>query len=71
MRILSILSGIAVLLTTIAYAHLLHHHLMNSFSENLHNAAFLAGWTAGAVVGVFALIGGCLLLKGLPRASNK
>jgi hypothetical protein len=64
MRTLSILSGIAVLLTTIAYGHLLHHHLMHSFSENLHNPAFLAGWAAGAIVGIFALIGGFLLLKG-------
>jgi hypothetical protein len=63
MRILNILSGIAVLLTTLAYGHLLHHYFTHASHEDMHNAAFLAGMAAAVVVGIFSLIGGCLLVR--------
>lgn len=62
MRTLSILSGIAVLLTTIAYAHLLHRFLVTARHEGA-DWTFWAGWSAAVGVGIFSFIGGCLLLK--------
>jgi hypothetical protein len=62
MRILNILSGLAVLFTTLAYAHLLHHYYLNA-GEAAHSPPFLAGMGIGIVVGIFSLIGGCLLLR--------
>jgi hypothetical protein len=50
MRIVNILSGLAVLFTTLAFAHLLHHY-------------FLAGIGIGVVIGIFSFVGGCLLLR--------
>jgi Na+/proline symporter len=64
MRILNILSGIAVLLTTLAFAHLLHHYFSIAAShDDVHNPAFLAGMAAGVVVGVLSFVGGFLLLR--------
>jgi hypothetical protein len=62
MRILNILSGLAVLFTTLAFAHLLHHYFLNA-GEAAHSPPFLAGMGIGVVVGVLSLIGGCLLLR--------
>src|ERR1700675_4043865 len=61
MRIVSILSGLAVLFTTLAFGHLLHHYFVNA-GEAAHSPPFLAGMAIGIVVGIFSLIGGCLLL---------
>ena len=63
MRILNILSGVAVLLTTLAFGHLLHRYFMGGSPADVHDPAFLAGMAAGAVVGIFSFIGGCLLLR--------
>jgi hypothetical protein len=63
MRILHILSGIAVLLTTLAFGHLLHRYFVNAPHGAVHDTAFLAGMAAGVVVGIFSFIGGCLLLR--------
>ena len=64
MRILTIVSGLAVLLTTLAFGHLLHHYFSVAAShDDVHNPAFLAGITAGVVVLILSLIGGCLLLR--------
>jgi hypothetical protein len=62
MRIVNILSGLAVLFTTLAFAHLLHQYFLNA-GEAAHSPPFLAGMAIGAVVGVFSFIGGCLLLR--------
>src|SRR5260370_40503187 len=62
MRIVSILSGIAVLFTTLAFGHLLHHYFVNA-GEAAHSPPFLAGMAIGIVVGIFSLIGACLLLR--------
>ncbi len=64
MRILNILCGIAVLLTSLAFAHLLHHYyFIGASHDDVHNPAFLAGMAAGVLVGIFSFVGGCLLLR--------
>jgi uncharacterized membrane protein YqjE len=63
MRILNILSGLAVLFTTLAFAHLLHHLSLHATHDDVHSLAFLAGMAALVVVGILSFIGGCLLLR--------
>jgi hypothetical protein len=63
MRILNILSGIAVLLTTLAFGHLLHHHFLGASHGDIQSLAFWAGMATAVVVGIFSLIGGCLLMR--------
>ncbi len=63
MRILNILSGLAVLFTTLAFAHVLHHHFLHASHDDVHSLTFLAGMATLVVVGVLSLIGGCLLLR--------
>ena len=63
MRILNILSGVAILLTTLAFGHLLHRYFVGASSADVHDSAFLAGMAAGVAVGIFSFIGGCLLLR--------
>jgi hypothetical protein len=55
MRILNILSGLAVLFTTLAFAHLLHHYYINA-GEAAHSPSFMAGMPIGIVVGIFSFI---------------
>ena len=62
MRILNILSGLAVLFTTLAFAHLLHHYYINA-GEAEHSPPFMAGMAIGIVDGIFSFIGGCLLIR--------
>ena len=62
MRILNILSGLAVLFTTLAFAHLLHHYFLKA-GEAAHSPPFLVGMGIGVVVDVFSFIGGCLLIR--------
>ena len=60
MAIVQKLSGVAVLLLTLHFTHLLHH----AYAEWRHDSSyFWAGMAAGVVVWVFSLIGGVLLLK--------
>src|SRR5437660_4250171 len=62
MRILNILCGIAVLLTSLAFAHLLHHYyFIGASHDDVHNPAFLAGMAAGVFVGIFSFVVGCRL----------
>jgi hypothetical protein len=63
MRILNIMCGLAVLLTTLAFGHLIHHFFTHSPAEALHQPAFWAGMSFAVVVGIFAFIGGCLLIR--------
>jgi hypothetical protein len=62
MRILNALSGLSVLLTTLAFAHLLHHYYINA-GDTAHSPPFLAGMIFGAIVLILSFLGGCLLLR--------
>ena len=63
MRILNILCGMAVLFTTLALAHLIHHHAGHASRSDFHSPAFLASFVAAVAVAILSLIGGCLLIR--------
>jgi len=63
MRVLNITCGMAVLLTTIAFAHLLQHHFINASSTDLHDPTFVVLFATAVGVGILAVVGGFLLLK--------
>lgn len=63
MRLLNIASGIAVLLTTFAFAYMLHH-FQTQAGQDVHNPLFITGMVVGIVVGIFSLLGAFLLFRG-------
>ena len=63
MRILNFLCGVAVLLTTLAFAHLLHRYFQSAGSGAFQNPVFVVGFSFGVGVGIFSLIGGALLVR--------
>jgi hypothetical protein len=60
---LNILSGVAVLLVTLAFGHLLHHYFIDASHEAIRSSTFWVGLAVAVVVGIFSFIGGCLLLR--------
>jgi hypothetical protein len=63
MRMLNLLSGVAVLLTTLAYGHLLHRYFVDSSAEAFHNPVFWLSFCFGVGVGILSLVGGVMLLR--------
>lgn len=62
-RVLHIVSGLAVLVTSFIFGHLVHHALF------VHRAEISAGWLIGylsvaGVIGLFSFAGAFLLLTG-------
>lgn len=60
MRPLNIFCGIAVLFTTLAYAHLLHHHISGAGQGDL---VFWGLMVPAIAAGILSFVGGILLLK--------
>lgn len=49
-----------MLFTTLAFAHLLHHHFVH---ESVRSAGFLGAMALGVAIEILSFIGGCLLLR--------
>jgi len=63
MRVLNILCGISVLFTTLAFWHIMHHHLVHASPEDFHTLIFWALVLSTGAAGILSFIGGILLLK--------
>jgi hypothetical protein len=62
MRVLSIVCGVAVLITALHGVHAIHHFLHFAVNGGSHSAEVWAGAAGAALIAVFAFTGGILLL---------
>jgi len=63
MRILNFVCGVAVLVMTLHFTHLLHHFLLHNSDPSARTLAFWAGFSGAILMGVLSFLGGCLLLR--------
>jgi hypothetical protein len=63
MRVLNILSGVAVLFTTLAFGHLLHRYVVVALQDGVPGPSFWIGISTAGVVGIFSFIGAVMLLR--------
>jgi len=63
MRVLNLVGGFAVLLTTLGFGYVWLQFLVHAPPEAVHNPAFWLGMGVAAAIGIISFIGGCLLLK--------
>ena len=68
MRILIFVCGVAVLLTTFGYAHIIHHYAMEAIRDGGTAGFWLAIVIAG-LIGMLSFIGGGILIR-LSRRSE-
>src|SRR5258708_32269444 len=66
MRILNIVSGLAVLFATLAFGHMLHHFSTHASPDDFHNPIFLADIVLRGILSCLFLLGGCLTLPRFP-----
>lgn len=60
MRVLRTVSGVAVLLNAVHMTHFIQHFYV---LDTAHTPAFWFGMTAAAIVDLFSILGGILLLR--------
>jgi len=63
MRVLFILCGIAVLITSLHLVHAIHHFYSVGAREGLHGAGLWGTMLAAIVIDGLSFVGGCLLLR--------
>ncbi len=55
--------GICVLFTTLAFFHIIHHHVGHATPEDHHTLLFWALVLGSGAAGILSFVGGVLLLK--------
>ena len=62
MRVLKIVCGIAVIITTVHLAHGIHHFHSHAMHDGFHGIALWGSTALAVAIGTLSLIGGVLLI---------